>query len=101
MMGREAWDEAVRYARLALDYDRYSVPAWRALAVTGRKTGDTRTAENALQELLVIDPLHHFARAEEYLDTLEPLYGTPAGVNGTETISPGARGPIRETGDEG
>jgi tetratricopeptide (TPR) repeat protein len=85
MMGREAWDEAVRYARLALDYDGYSVPAWSAMAVIGRKTGNARMVENALRELLEIDPLHHFARAEEYLETLDPLYGTPPGVDGTET----------------
>jgi tetratricopeptide (TPR) repeat protein len=85
MMGRGDWDEAARYARLALDYDRHSVPGWRAMAVIGRKTGNVRMAENALGELLEIDPLDHFARAEEYLGTLDPPYGRPTDGNGTET----------------
>lgn len=67
MIGNGDWREAARYARLALDFDRTSVPAWRARAVSGRKAGDEALAEEAIRELLSLDPLHHFARAEQFL----------------------------------
>ena len=63
MIGLRDWAEAKRYARIALDYDRSSVPAWRALAFIGRKTQDGPLAGEALGELLALDPLHHFALA--------------------------------------
>jgi tetratricopeptide (TPR) repeat protein len=67
MIGSQDWREARRYARLALDFDRSSVPALRALAFIGRKTQDGPLARRALQDLLALDPLHHFAYAEEFL----------------------------------
>ncbi|MGD2122134.1 MAG: hypothetical protein PVJ76_10345, partial [Gemmatimonadota bacterium] len=65
-LSEEAWREAVRYARLAIDYDRHSVPAWRLLALVGRKTGNEELAREALSELVNIDPLDRFVAAEEY-----------------------------------
>ena len=67
MVVAEDWDEAERYARLAIESDRYSVPAWQLLAVVGRRTGDAVGTEAAHTELLDIDPLHHFVLAERYL----------------------------------
>jgi tetratricopeptide (TPR) repeat protein len=67
MMRRQAHREAVRYARLALDYDRLSVPAWRVLAITGRRSGDSALAQEANRQLLSLDPLHHLVRSEAYL----------------------------------
>ena len=67
MAGAGDWDEAERYAELAIESDRYSVPAWQLLAVAGRRTGDGASAERARSELLAIDPLHHFALSERYL----------------------------------
>jgi len=67
MIGSGDWPEAERYTRLALDFDRTSVPAWRALAVIGRKAGDEALADDAIRKLLSLDPLHHLARAELYL----------------------------------
>lgn len=67
MIGLEQLDEAQRYARLAIDYDRYSVPAWRVLAVVARLGGDDDLAEQAHGELLALDPLHHFVFGERYL----------------------------------
>jgi len=61
--------EAKRNARLAIDYDRYSVPAWRTLAILGRHTGNGALAQEALTELEALDPLHHFVFAERYLDS--------------------------------
>jgi tetratricopeptide (TPR) repeat protein len=67
MIGEEEFLEAAWYARLAIDFDRYSVVGWRALAVIGRKSEDEGMAEDALGELLALDPLHHFVWAEKYL----------------------------------
>ena len=59
--------EAVRYAQFALDYDRYNLPARQVIAMAGRKRGDSSLATSIREELLEIDPLHHFAAAEAYL----------------------------------
>ena len=67
MIGQRDLAEAERYARLAIDYDRHSIPGWRALAVVARLREDRSSAQEARTELLAIDPLHHFARAEEHL----------------------------------
>ena len=67
MVGAGRWGEGKRYAELALDFDRNSVPAWQLLAIVGRLSGDGAGAEQALAALLDIDPLHHFVAAERYL----------------------------------
>ncbi len=59
--------EATRYAWLALDYDRYSIPARQVLAIVGRRGGDAALAASMREQLLELDPLHHFAAAEIYL----------------------------------
>ena len=61
------WGEAGRYARLALDFDRNSIPALQLLAINGRVTGDEAGAEWARGRLLEIDPLHHFVQVERWL----------------------------------
>ena len=80
MIGSGDWPEAARYGRLALDYDRTSVSAWRALAVIGRKAGDEALTDGAIRELLSLDPLHHFARAEQFLSADGATEGADAGV---------------------
>ncbi|MCZ6915644.1 MAG: DUF5107 domain-containing protein [Gemmatimonadetes bacterium] len=60
--------EAARYARLALDYDRYDIPARQVLAMAGRRGGDAALASSMREQLLAIDPLHHFVAAEIYLE---------------------------------
>jgi tetratricopeptide (TPR) repeat protein len=82
MIREEDWNEAIRYARLALDYDRHSVPAWRALAVSGRNAGIEHVAEEARTRLLAMDPLHHFVLAERYLEAASP---SPEGVGAPES----------------
>ncbi|MGB5161590.1 MAG: DUF5107 domain-containing protein [Thermoanaerobaculia bacterium] len=72
MIEKGNFAEAARYARLAIDFDRHSIAGWRALAVIGRKSRDTILISEALQELRTVDPLHHFALAEEYLQTPTP-----------------------------
>jgi tetratricopeptide (TPR) repeat protein len=68
----EEYGEAMRYARLAIDYDRYGIPGWRALAIAGRRSRDAAVTAEALAELEAIDPLHHFVEAERYLATPGP-----------------------------
>ncbi len=72
MIGQGDFAEAARYARLAMEFDRHSVPGWRALAIIGRRTGDAALAQEAIQELLALDPLHHLASAEAFLSALTP-----------------------------
>ena len=67
MIGQGNLAEAERYARLAIDFDRHSLPGWRALAVVARLGDDPSAARAARAELLAIDRLHYFARAEEHL----------------------------------
>jgi hypothetical protein len=50
-----------------LEFDRHSIPGWRALAVIGRVSQNVLLAREAQNELLALDPLHHFARAEAFL----------------------------------
>lgn len=60
-------DEAIRYARLALDYDRYSLPALHVLAVAGRLTGDSGMATDALDRIALLDPLSRVPAVESWL----------------------------------
>jgi predicted negative regulator of RcsB-dependent stress response len=59
--------EATRYAWFALDYDRHNIPARQVLAMVGRGGGDAALAASMREQLLELDPLHHFAAAEAYL----------------------------------
>lgn len=59
--------EADRYARLALDYNRLNLSAWQILAIVGRKIGNAAQVSAASTQLLELDPLNHFVRAEAYL----------------------------------
>lgn len=68
-LGLGEWSEALRYARMALDFDGRNVPAWQTVAVIGRKTGDRDLAAESREALLATDPLHHFVSAEAYLSS--------------------------------
>jgi tetratricopeptide (TPR) repeat protein len=82
MLAARDLDEAVRYARLAIDNNRTDIPAWQVLAIAGRlmdgtgalssatgggEPGGGKLAAEALGVLLDLDPLHHFALAEAWL----------------------------------
>jgi tetratricopeptide (TPR) repeat protein len=73
MLTERDYEEAVRYAQLAIDFDRYSVSGWRALAVVGRVTDNASLAEEARRELQGLDPLDRFSLAERYLDEMSPM----------------------------
>ncbi len=70
-IGDRDFREAARYARLSLEFDRHSVPGWEGLAVIGRLTDNPELAHEALQELVSLDPLNVFPRAEGYLWALK------------------------------
>jgi tetratricopeptide (TPR) repeat protein len=73
MLAERDYPEATRYARLALDYDRYNLPARQVLAIIGRQQNDDALVASMKAELLAIDPLHHFVAAETFLtDRDEP-----------------------------
>jgi tetratricopeptide (TPR) repeat protein len=79
-----AWSEAIRYARLAIESDRHSVPAWQVLAIVGRNIEDEALIQESRSQLLALDPLHHFVAAEEYLSARgeEPSRGVLASFGG-------------------
>jgi len=59
--------EADRYARQAIDYNRFNLSAWEIRALVGRKLGHAALVSSGTLELLALDPLSHFPRAEAYL----------------------------------
>jgi len=61
---------ANEYASRSLDYNRCNLEARQLQAILFRLQNDKEAARKALQEILQIDPLSHFARFENYL--LEP-----------------------------
>jgi tetratricopeptide (TPR) repeat protein len=63
----ENFKRAERYAEQALDYDRYNLNAYKALAIACRKQNRTQEALKILNQILNIDPLNHWARYEQYL----------------------------------
>jgi tetratricopeptide (TPR) repeat protein len=72
--------EAHRYARIAIDYNRFNLSAWEILAVVGRLRGDPSQAATALAQLRELDPLNHLVSAEAYL--ARPTKDTLAGFMG-------------------
>ena len=68
--------EAERYARLALDYDRHAIPPRQVLAMVGRRTGDGALASSMREELLQVDPINHFVAAEAYLAEVSRASGS-------------------------
>ena len=87
--------EARRHAGLALDHDRGSIPAHEVLAIAARLAGDETEAERVRAELLELDPLNHFVRAERY------LAARAAGSGGSEgEAGAGGAGTAAAAGDE-
>jgi tetratricopeptide (TPR) repeat protein len=61
------WDDAIRYANGAQDYDRYNPKAIRVEAIAQRMKGEKETAMKTIRMLEQMDPLSHFAGFEQYL----------------------------------
>ena len=66
-MQKEDFSGAEEYAKKALDFNRYNIPAYEILATSYRKLNNRAESERVLKELLEIDPLDHYARFEQYL----------------------------------
>jgi len=66
---QEHLDDALHYARRSLDFNRFNIRAHQVTAIAARRSGDEQQAEATRQVLLDIDPLHHFAYAEQFLAT--------------------------------
>jgi tetratricopeptide (TPR) repeat protein len=67
---------AQRYAEKSLAYNSLNLNAYKSLAIALRKLDKPQQAEEALAEILEIDPLDHFALFERYL--LNPGVGLAA-----------------------
>ena len=61
---------ALEYLKRAIDFNKYDINAYEALAVTYRKLNQPQNAKKIINELLEIEPLNHTARFELFL--LEP-----------------------------
>jgi len=64
------FDRAQDYLNQSLSYDAYNIRTYQILATTYRLQKQPDKAREALNKILDIDPLNHFARFEQYL--LEP-----------------------------
>jgi tetratricopeptide (TPR) repeat protein len=64
---KEDFQRAAEYAAKALDFNQYNIPAHELLATSLRKLNNRIGSEQALEKLLEIDPLNHYARFEKYL----------------------------------
>ena len=60
-------ERAVEYARRSLDYNTYNLNSRELQAILWRLGDDRKAAAAALDEILRIDPLNHFARFERTL----------------------------------
>ena len=68
------FDLAEEYLHRSLTYDAYNIKSYQLLATTRRLHQQPDQAREALNKILDIDPLNHFARFELYL--LEPSPAT-------------------------
>ncbi|MCP4725786.1 MAG: DUF5107 domain-containing protein [bacterium] len=57
------------YAQKSLDFNKFNLKAYETLAIINRKLNNNTAADAALNSLLDIEPLNHFARFEKYLLT--------------------------------
>ena len=60
------YDMAQIYATKAISYNDANISALQVLALSARKTGARKQADQHLARLLEIDPLHHFANLEKW-----------------------------------
>lgn len=66
------WDDAIRYARNALDFNKYHLRARSILMAGARVQGNLMSGVQQISTVRAIDPLHHLARAEQYLLSNHP-----------------------------
>jgi Tfp pilus assembly protein PilF len=59
-------DRALDYAHKALDFNRFNIESYQIMALIYRLSGEMDKAKTALNNLITIDPLSHFAHFEYY-----------------------------------
>ncbi|WP_170110489.1 DUF5107 domain-containing protein [Flavilitoribacter nigricans] len=67
LLAEQQAGEAIRYARQALDFNRFNMQARQTLAVAQRTSGQEKAAQETVMTLLEMDPLSHFSYFEQYL----------------------------------
>ena len=72
---------AQQYLERSLSYDAYNLRTYQLLAVTHRLQNQPDKAREVLNKILLIDPLSHFARFEQYL-----LGPSPATLNNFKSL---------------
>ncbi len=61
------FEQALLNAKKSLDYNRYNLTAAGYMIAANRKLNKPEELQKSINELLLIDPLNHFARFEKYL----------------------------------
>jgi len=61
------FQKSIDYARKSIDFNKYAVDAYQLLAIIYRLQLNKQEADKVLNNLLLYDPLNHFARFEKYL----------------------------------
>jgi tetratricopeptide (TPR) repeat protein len=69
------FDQALNYARKALDYNKNNLTAAAYTITANRKLNKTGDARAAIEALLHLDPLSHYARFEQYLFAADTAKG--------------------------
>jgi len=70
------WKRVFEYLQRSLDYNVYNIQSYQVLSTSYRLNGESKKAEEILEKILDLDPLHHLSRFERYL-----LNPTPEGLN--------------------
>ena len=85
---RKNYEQAVLFAGKSLDFNKYNLTAASYLISAYRKLNKVRESEEAINELLQIDPLNHYARFERYLSASETATGRSAFQAGIQNEFP-------------
>ncbi|HAO06974.1 MAG TPA: DUF5107 domain-containing protein, partial [Chryseobacterium sp.] len=61
------WENAIKYANDALNFNRFNTSAIEQMAIAYRQSGENKKAAETLQQITFLNPLNHFAGFEKYL----------------------------------
>ncbi|MBK8505865.1 MAG: hypothetical protein IPL46_28945 [Saprospiraceae bacterium] len=64
---KQDWENASRYARNSLDFNRFHMGARVVLTIAARASGNTVAAISQIGAIRALDPLNHFAKMEQFL----------------------------------
>lgn len=66
-LSNKQYTQAIKYADKALVFNAQNISAWTVRALSNRIVGHIDHAKEDLKNILLVDPLNHFARFESYL----------------------------------